>query len=153
MLNAFYELSSSWSTQCLMSTSQDQLYARHVVRCERQKASLKLFPFTMTSSQLFLACAMDVEHLFNRLPTLQPHNSALAGLIQREFWVNSIWFPEFKGLRDSEGVHRTRISRNLIIIVEAPGHRIQIKDYDVDIYSIDTILRINDALESGYNLM
>lgn len=97
--------------------------------------------------------AMDIENLLTRLPSLRTYNPQLVQLIKQEFGRRSNWFPDFKEFRNSEGVHRTRISRNLIVTIGAPQHRIQIQGKDVDVYSVDTILKINDALESGYNLM
>ena len=96
--------------------------------------------------------AMDIEKLVTKLSILRSKNSKLARLIDAEFGSSS-WFMQFKTFRDSEGVHRTRINRNLIVTIGVTVHRIQIQGLDVDTYSTRTILRINDALETGYCLM
>jgi hypothetical protein len=96
--------------------------------------------------------SMDIERLLRGLTFPHSKNPALTNLISQEFGNKSTWFSEFKDMRDSEGVHRTRASRNLTVTTGAP-HRIQIRGHDVDIYSTDTILKINDVLETGYKFM
>jgi hypothetical protein len=94
----------------------------------------------------------DIELLTKNIASLYGWNSSVAQLIKSEFGNGQNWFTEFKNFRDEEGVHRRRISRNLIVAVGAP-HRIQIRGKDVDSYSVGTLAKINDVLEMAYKYM
>jgi len=97
--------------------------------------------------------ATDIEELTepNHLLSLSAKNNALSQFLGQELGLGNSWFGDFKKLRDSEGVHRTRAAR--FIKIGKPAHDIEIGDKKVAEYCVESISRINRIIEGSYRLM
>ncbi|MEE9283478.1 MAG: hypothetical protein V3U49_05335 [Nitrososphaerales archaeon] len=100
----------------------------------------------------------DIKRLANNTVLLSSVNRPLAEVIEREFGQSSHWFKNFKYLRDSEGVHRKRTSRqiNLEIGVTYPQDRtvtLEGQSEPTAQYCTNILDTINRVIEECYSLM
>lgn len=90
----------------------------------------------------------------NNLALLSQTNPSLGSLVQKE--LNKAWYSKLKDLRDVEGVHGSRISRQISIVLVEPGGEKErgasLRGADVRTFS-SWLRNISNLTEDGYQLI
>jgi hypothetical protein len=97
--------------------------------------------------------AIDTEDLLNpnHLQLLSIKSLSLSQFLTQELSSPDAWYTDFKKLRDSEGVHRSRAPR--LIRAGVPAHDIEINGKKVAEFCVESVSKINKITEGCYGLI